>query len=282
MQIINIKNSIAQAISEDLGTSGDITSEYLINTNHNTSFTVVIKEDAIVCGINIAEYILDNYSNLQYEMCAKDGQYISTNNIIIKGHGKAIEILRLERVILNYLQHLSGIATLTNKYVLETKNTKAKVYDTRKTTPGLRTLQKYAVRCGGGNNHRYTLDSSILIKDNHLSIHGNIRKAISKIKSNAPLNVKIEIECSNIEQVKEALSCDIDIIMLDNMNLKQITSAIQLINNQVITEVSGNVNLQNIKQIAQTGVDIISIGRITHSAPAIDISMNLFNQGDIQ
>ena len=181
----------------------------------------------------------------------------------------------LERVILNYMQHLSGISTYTHSFVQRVNNTNVKIFDTRKTIPLHRQLQKYAVRCGGGHNHRLCLDSSILIKDNHIAICNGVTNAIKKAQKQNPHYSKIEIECDNINQVKEAVLMGVDIIMLDNMSLEQIKEAVHIINNKAITEVSGNVSLDNVDNIAKTGVDMISIGKITHSAPASDIGLDI-------
>jgi nicotinate-nucleotide pyrophosphorylase (carboxylating) len=178
-------------------------------------------------------------------------------------------------VVLNYLQHISGISTATYAFVQKVKGTKAKIFDTRKTTPLYRSLQKYAVLCGGGHNHRLCLDSSILIKDNHIAICGSITKALQQAKANNSHYAKIEIECDTLEQVAEVVNIGVDIIMLDNMSIKQIIEAISIIDNRAIIEASGNISLETIADIAKTGVDMISIGKITHSAPSVDIGLDI-------
>ncbi|KAJ6644939.1 putative nicotinate-nucleotide pyrophosphorylase [carboxylating] [Pseudolycoriella hygida] len=229
----------------------------------------------VLCGCSVADYFLNTYSDVEYKFLAKDGEQITAGRKIVEGFGSAKEILALERTILNYLQHLSGVATLTQEYVSKTTGSKAKICDTRKTLPGLRALQKYAVVCGGGCNHRFSLDSSILIKDNHIAICGSVKNAIQKAKACAPHYTKIEVECDDLEQIQQALDCDIDIIMLDNMNLEQIRAAVRLIGGKCLIEVSGGVNLQTIPQIADLNVDFISIGRLTNSARAIDIGLDI-------
>jgi nicotinate-nucleotide pyrophosphorylase (carboxylating) len=270
-----LRNFLDYSLTEDLGIGGDITSNSLIDEKQIIQFSIISREPMIVCGNPIVEYFFNNHSTIKYEFSAKDGEQIAKGEKIVSGTGKAIEILMLERTILNYLQHLSGIATLTNEYVKKISHSKAKICDTRKTIPGLRSLQKYAVSCGGGCNHRFALDSSILIKDNHLAICGSIANSLKKAKSFAPHYTKIEIECDTLEQVKQAINCQVDVIMLDNMTLPQIYEAVRLINNNSLIEVSGGINLENLLQIADTGVDFISVGRLTNSARAIDIGLDL-------
>lgn len=277
LQLTPIKNFLDYTLSEDLGIGGDITSKYLIDKNQNIKFLITPREEMIICGYDVAKYFFNNHSNIKYQFLANDGDKVTSGKPIITGSGNATEILMLERTILNYLQHLSGIATLTSQYVqkITNTNTNTKICDTRKTIPGLRTLQKYAVICGGGSNHRLALDSSILIKDNHIAICGSIENAIQKAKKFAPHYTKIEIECDNLDQVEKAVNCGVDIIMLDNMTLNQINDAIKIISSRCLIEVSGGVNMENIANIANTGVDFISIGRLTNSARAVDIGLDI-------
>lgn len=270
-----LKSVLDQSFKEDFGLNGDITSNSVIDSNKEVSFHISSRENIILCGVNIAEYFFRQYSNIKYKVHIKDSGSVKAGGVIISGHGSAREILLLERIILNYLQMLSGISTLTNKYVLEVKGTKAKICDTRKTTPGLRAMQKYAVRCGGGYNHRSSLDGSILIKDNHISICGSVTEALQKAKLASPHYAKIEIECDLIDQVQEALKEGVDIIMLDNMTTHQIKEAVKIIGNAATIEVSGGVNLETVGAIARAGVDIISVGRLTHSSPAVDIGLDM-------
>ncbi len=269
-----IKNTLDESYREDFGINGDITSEAVIDEAIEIDFKISAREDIILCGANIAEYFF-NKTNIHYQLHKKDSNEVSAGNVIISGHGNARDILRLERVILNYLQNLSGVATLTNKYVQQIKGTKTKIYDTRKTIPNLRRLQKYAVRCGGGYNHRSSLDSSILIKDNHIAICGGVAKALKKAKLVKQHYSNIEIECDLISQVKEAVEEGVNIIMLDNMTLDKIIEAIKIIDKRSIVEVSGGVNLENISAIAAAGVDIISVGKLTHSARSVDIGLDI-------
>ncbi len=270
-----IRNILDNSLVEDLGINGDITSNILIAEDKKIKFTISAREDLIICGTNIAQYFFDQYSNIQYNIQIQDSKKVQKENVIISGYGRALEILKLERVILNYMQKLSGIATLTNKYVLETIGTKVKICDTRKTTPNLRILEKYAIRCGGGHNHRPCLDSSILIKDNHIAICGSVKLALDKAKLFAPHYAKIEIECDTLTQVEEAIKEGVDIIMLDNMTINEIKEAVKIINKKAIIEVSGGMTIEKISDIAKTGIDIISVGSLTHSSKAIDIGLDI-------
>ncbi len=275
LQLTPFKKFLDYTLSEDLRAGGDITSKYLIDPNKNIEFSITSREKMVLCGLQVAAYFFHTHSKIEYQFSAKDGDKIDIGEKIVKGFGNAHEILALERTILNYLQHLSGVATLTNEYVSKIPNNKTKICDTRKTLPGLRALQKYAVVIAGGRNHRFALDSSILIKDNHIAICGSIEQAIQKAKTHAPHYTKIEIECEDLEQVQKALDCNVDIIMLDNMTLEQISQAVKLINGQCLIEVSGRVDLTTISQIANLNVDYISIGRLTNSARSIDIGLDI-------
>ncbi|MGC0371410.1 MAG: hypothetical protein DGJ47_000099 [Rickettsiaceae bacterium] len=275
LTIESVEKLLQIALSEDYGIGGDITSQYTIDKNKEVSFKINAREDLILCGSDIANYFIKKHSSIKSKNYYMDAETVRKGEVIISGQGFAHEVMLLERVILNFLQHLSGVSTVTGKYVEQTQKTKAKIFDTRKTTPGLRSLQKYAVRCGGGHNHRLALDSGVMIKDNHIAICGSITKAVTKARSCKPHYLTIEVECDSLEQVKEAVECKVDIIMLDNMTLKQMSEAVLLINNTAIVEASGNVSLNNVKDIAKTGVDVISVGKITHSAPSVDIGLDI-------
>lgn len=271
----NISKYLDNSLEEDIRIGGDITSNAVIPSDKTVKFCIRAREALILAGMPIAEYFLSKYSRVNYKTIKRDEEEVTAGQDIIEGEGAAREILLLERTILNYLQHLSGIATLTRQYVAKTAGTKAKICDTRKTIPGLRTLQKYAVRCGRGHNHRLALDSGILIKDNHIAICGSVTKSIELARLKAPHYMKIEVECDSLEQVREALGCNVDIIMLDNMSLEQIKEALEIIAGRSLVEVSGGVDLGNVEAIARTGVDLISIGRLTHSARAVDIGLDI-------
>ena len=270
-----LKNLLDSSFKEDFGIKGDITSDSVVDKKAKIEFSIKSRQDAVLCGVQIAEYYLNNYSSAKYTIHKNDSNMIRQGDIIISGKGNAREILLIERIILNYLQHLTGISTLTHRFVQKTTNTKAKILDTRKTTPMLRYLQKYAVTCGGGYNHRLALDSSIMIKDNHIAICGGISQSIQNAKKHTPHYAKIEIECDTIEQVKEAITEGVDLILLDNMSIDQINESIDIIDNKAKIEVSGNVSLETVESIANTGVDYISVGKITHSAPSADIGLDI-------
>lgn len=270
-----IRNLLDDSFKEDFGIKGDITSDSVIDKQAQIEFSINSRQKAVLCGIQIAKYYLDNYSTSKYTIHKFDSDSIKPGDALVSGQGNAREILLIERIILNYLQHLTGISTLTNEFVQKIKSTKAKILDTRKTTPMLRVLQKYAVACGGGYNHRLALDSSIMIKDNHISICGSVTKAIQSAKKHNPHYAKIEIECDTIDQVKEAIIEGVDIILLDNMTIDQINKSLEIIDKRAKVEASGNVSLGTVEQIAKTGVDYISIGKITHSAPSADIGLDI-------
>ena len=212
---------------------------------------------------------------LQFKPLAQDGDRVKAGTIVARLEGDGRSLLKGERVALNFLQNLSGIATLTARFVETVKGTMAVILDTRKTTPGLRALEKYAVRMGGGRNHRMNLSDGILIKDNHLALAGYLKAALEKVKEKAPRGFKVEVETTNFEEIEAALSARADIILLDNMTPPQLKEAVRLINGRALTEASGGVHLNNLREIAETGVDFISIGALTHSAPAVDMSMDI-------
>ncbi len=264
------------ALQEDLGNS-DLTTELLIPENHISRAEIVAKEDLVLAGIDVA---LEVFRLLQPDVRVsksfEDGSYVKGGNIICQIEGYTRGLLSGERVALNLLQHLSGIATLTARFVREVSDTGVKIVDTRKTTPGLRALEKYAVRVGGGYNHRFGLFDGILIKDNHISTAGGIKKAVERAREKAHHLLKIEVEVKNLDEVKEALEAGADVIMLDNMVVEEMREAVKQIRRrapEVLIEASGGVRLENIREIALAGVDIISVGALTHSARAVDIGM---------
>lgn len=269
----NVKKIVEQALYEDIP-AGDLTTEALVPNEKNVKGYIIAKEDFILAGIDVAQYVFTSLDpTVEFQTNYKDGQKIKNGDIIVKFLGKAQTILSAERVALNFLGRLSGIATLTSEYVKKVKNYKVKIVDTRKTTPGLRSLEKYAVRAGGGYNHRFGLSDGILIKDNHIKAVGSIYKAVRKAKEKLPHILKIEVEAQTLEEVREALEAKTDIIMLDNMDYKVMKEGVELINGRAIVEASGNVTLDNVADIAATGVDLISVGALTHSAKTVDISL---------
>jgi nicotinate-nucleotide pyrophosphorylase (carboxylating) len=264
------------ALREDLNDLGDITTQLTIPAK-DAKAIVIAKSDGAVCGLNAMRLTYARLDrNVAVHFLREDGDKVSRGDKIAEIAGPAESLLTGERVALNFLQRLSGIATLTNKFVVQLAGTPATLFDTRKTTPGWRHLEKYAVRCGGGSNHRFGLYDMFLIKENHLAASGGIEVAVKRCREyveNLERNFLIEVETRNLQEVEQALNAGADRIMLDNMNLEQIKAAVELVNHRVPLEVSGNVNLQSVAAIAATGVEFISTGAITHSAPAMDFSM---------
>jgi len=270
-----VKKIIEKALSEDIGL-GDVTSEATIPGGSTSTAEILAKQDLVLAGLDVSLevfHFLD--AAIQFTRFAQDGDKIKSGKVIARVSGSTRVLLAGERVALNFLQHMSGIATLTSKYVEQLKGLKAQALDTRKTLPGLRQLEKYAVRMGGGTNHRFGLYDGVLIKDNHIKAGGSITKAIESARRNAHHLLKIEVETKTLDEVREALAAKADIIMLDNMPLDMIREAVKLINGQVLAEASGNVTFETIREIGETGVDFISSGSLTHSAPAADISMKI-------
>ncbi len=271
----SFRELIARALAEDLG-PGDVTSEVTIRPESRSVAVILAKQDLILAGIDVANAVFRHLDpDLQFTAFVKDGDRLRAGTEIAKLSGNTRALLAGERVALNLLQHLSGIATLTSKYVEKVKGLKAEVLDTRKTLPGLRRLEKYAVRTGGGKNHRMGLYDAVLIKDNHIAASGGISKAVESVRKSAHNALKIEVETKTLEEVREALAAKADIIMLDNMHPDMMRSAVRLIAGQALVEASGNVTLESIRAIAECGVDFISSGSLTHSAPAADISMKI-------
>ncbi len=265
---------IEQALAEDIGT-GDVTTEAIISADSVSTAVMLAKQDLVLAGLEVSrEVFLVLDPSVQFTTKAKDGDRIQRGAELARLTGKTSVLLKGERVALNLLQHLSGIATLTSKYAEKIKGTNAQVLDTRKTLPGLRQLEKYAVKVGGGRNHRMGLYDMVLIKDNHIKAAGSITKAVESAKARSG-NLSIEVETRTLDEVKEALFVKADIIMLDNMPPDLMREAVKLISGKAKVEASGNVTLETIRPIAETGVDYISCGSLTHSAPAADISMKI-------
>jgi len=263
------------ALKEDIG-RGDITTNAIVDENERTLGIVFPKEDGMLCGINIAKLVFEEIDkSIDFQPKMADGEVFTPGMTIATITGSAAACLKGERTALNFLQHLSGIATLTKKFVDATKGT-VKILDTRKTLPGLRIMEKYAVRTGGGFNHRFGLYDMVLIKDNHIEIAGGITEAIGRVRKKRK-KAFIEVEVKSLDELKEAIGLKVNRVMLDNMNLAQINEAVRIARAQgsVEIELSGGINLKNIKDFANCGVDFISIGALTHSAPAIDIAMKL-------
>lgn len=261
---------VERAIAEDVGT-GDITTESLGLDGRIGEARIKAKEDGIIAGLAVAESVFRQLDpGVEFETRVEDGALVKAGTLLATVRGRADALLSAERVALNFLQQLSGIATLTFRFVRSVKGTKAVIKDTRKTTPGMRALEKYAVLAGGGTNHRLGLYDDILIKDNHIRLAGGIREAVRLAREKYP---HIEVEAGSLGQVEEALEAGADTIMLDNMPLDMMEKAVRLIGGRAQIEVSGNVNLLNVTHIAEMGADVISVGALTHSPDALDISM---------
>jgi nicotinate-nucleotide pyrophosphorylase (carboxylating) len=273
----NIKTFILNALKEDIG-PGDLTTEALVPPDIEGKAELIAKEPLILAGIKVAREVFHQINqDINFLGRHTDGEELSSSTVIATISGQLASLLTAERVALNLMQRLSGIATLTRQYVNRTEGTKARIVDTRKTTPGLRALEKYAVRIGGGKNHRFGLFDGILIKDNHIAAVGSLTEAVKRAREKAPHTLKIEVETENIDQVREAISAGAEIIMLDNMGIETMKEAVRLINGKALIEASGGINLSNVRQVAETGVDLISLGAITHSARSMDISMEITN-----
>ena len=266
---------IRATLDEDLA-SGDLTSLLTVRPDTRARAEIRTKEPLTLAGVPIIRRVVEAAGiELRIEEAAKDGDRAGAGDLVARLSGNARSLLAIERVTLNFLQHLSGIATQTAEFVAAVAGCGARIVDTRKTIPGLRTLQKYAVRMGGGFNHRQRLDDGILIKDNHIVAAGGVMAAVLAAQAGAPHGIKVEIECSTMGEVTEALNAGVEIILLDNMSIDEVAQAVQRIAGRAVVEASGGVTLSSVRALAETGVDIISIGALTHSVPAADIHMML-------
>ena len=276
MDINTLKKAIEKFLHEDIG-SGDLTSEAILDADQVGTAEFVAKGSFVVCGIETFASLVFKTQNPAIEIieASKDASQASPGDILLKAKGPVLDLLKAERVALNLVQRLCGIATLTALFVKKVKPLPVRILDTRKTTPGLRMLEKYAVRVGGGYNHRFNLADGVLIKDNHIQACGSIKNAVAKMREKVPHTMKIEVEASSMEEVRECLNSTVDIIMLDNMTSDQMREAVKLAGGRALLEASGGISLDNVREVAETGVDYISIGALTHSAPACDISMRL-------
>lgn len=264
------------AISEDLMGGTDVTSLATIPEIQISELDLVTRSPGVIAGINIAALVFLSVASkkIEIEICVEDGKKVEANTCLLTAKGSTIELLTAERTALNFLGHLSGIATTTNKWVNEISGTNAKVRDTRKTTPGLRLLEKYAVKAGGGTNHRMSLNDQALIKDNHIVASGSIKSAVEKVKDKFP-ELDFEIEVDNLDQLNEALAVDAKLILLDNFSIEDLKKAVVTVNKKAKLEASGGITLENARKIAETGVDFLAVGALTHSAPVLDIGGDL-------
>ncbi|ODT06273.1 MAG: nicotinate-nucleotide diphosphorylase (carboxylating) [Mesorhizobium sp. SCN 65-20] len=272
---IMLEPLVRAALLEDLGRAGDITTDAIVPADHHATVILVSRQQGVVAGLDLAALafgLINPTINMKVEK--PDGSRLVAGDVIATLTGPARGLLTGERVALNFLSHLSGIATATAGIVDAVAGHKARIVCTRKTTPGLRALEKYAVRCGGGSNHRFGLDDAVLIKDNHIAIAGGPRAAIERARANVGHLVKIEVEVDTLEQLDEVLALGVDAVLLDNMSPDMLTTAVRIVDGRAITEASGRVNLATAPAIAASGVDLISVGWLTHSAPILDIGLD--------
>ncbi|MDM0497476.1 carboxylating nicotinate-nucleotide diphosphorylase [Clostridium perfringens] len=279
MNWLLVEENLKRALNEDLQ-YGDITTESVVLDHKIAKVDIIAKEKGVIAGTEVFKMVFKILGDVEVNFSVNDGEEVEEGQHFGEVFGDAKKILMGERVALNYMQRMCGIATLTREFVERLEGTKVKLLDTRKTTPNMRIFEKYAVKVGGGTNHRFGLNDGVMIKDNHIEAAGGIKNAVSLARKNSPFVRKIEVEVESIEQLNEALEAKADIIMLDNMDIKTLKEAVNLIDNRVEVEASGNVTLDNIREIAKTGVNFISTGAVTHSFKVLDISMKNFRYID--
>jgi nicotinate-nucleotide pyrophosphorylase (carboxylating) len=270
-----VEQLIKTALEEDIG-PGDITTMSTIAPEARATGLFRAKRDGVVAGLIVIEKVFAFIDPAVRVRClAKDGDAVTKGQVVAEADGPVRSLLLGERTALNFLQRLSGTATLARRYVDAVKEFPCKIIDTRKTTPGFRTLEKYAVRMGGATNHRFGLYDAALIKDNHIAAAGSIIEAVRQVRRHAPFMAKVEVECSNLDQVREAIEAAADVIMLDNMNVEQMAEAVRVVAKRASVEASGGINMDTVRQVAATGVDFISVGALTHSAASLDFNMKI-------
>ncbi len=275
MKNLLIDKLIDLAIEEDINT-GDITTESLIPDSLNAVAEMTAKAEGVISGLSLIRRVFEKFEkDIKWTPFVKDGEKVKRGDVILRIEAKYSTLLKGERISLNILQRMSGIATKTADYVNKLKDYKTELLDTRKTVPGMRIFDKQAVSDGGAKNHRMGLYDLVMIKDNHIKIAGSITKAVEQIRKNVGQGIKIEVETTNLDEVKEALECNVDIIMLDNMSNDLMKEAVMVVAGKTKTEASGNMTIERLKSVAETGVDYISVGALTHSVTALDISMNI-------
>ena len=275
---IRMDSIIRMALEEDLET-GDLTTDAIIPPDLTGKAVLETREDIVLAGLEVFSRVFKLLSpEVEFEYFYEDSRFVAAGEVICNVSGAMSVILKAERTALNFIQRMSGIATLTREYVSRAGSDKVRILDTRKTTPGLRLFDKYAVRMGGGFNHRFGLFDGILIKDNHITAAGSISEAVKLAKKNAPHTIKIEVEVEKIACVEEAIEAGADTILLDNMSINEIREAVRIVGGRVKVEASGGVNLENIGEVAGTGVDLISVGALTHSARAVDLSLEVISR----
>jgi len=274
-----LKRLVGEALAEDL-VNEDVTTNTLVPSELEGKASILVKGDGVLAGMDAAKEVFRQVDpSLRFKAGARDGIKVHKGKVVATIEGKVASMLKAERTALNFMQHLSGIATETSKYVDAVAGTKAIITDTRKTVPGLRILEKYAVRVGGGHNHRLNLSGGVLIKDNHLAILRScgvgLGEVVKKARRRAPRNMKVEVEVESVKQAWESLSAGADIIMLDNMKLKDMRRVVDMVRGRALLEASGGITLDNVRSVAETGVDLISVGALTHSVKALDISLEI-------
>ncbi len=270
-----IRPHVEQALRDEIG-PGDTTGGFLVGEDPVQTAQIYAKGSGIVCGLLLADETIRTVDpDARIEHMVKDGEEMGPGKVLLKIAAKASTFFMIERCALDWIQQMSGIATKTRRYVNLVKHTKVRITDTRKGWPGLRMLQKYAVRCGGAHNHIFSLSNCVLVKDNHIKIAGGIRNAVEILRSRAQHTFKLEVECETLDMVREALDCGVEVIMFDNMDLDEIKAGLKLVNGRAVTEASGGINERTIVPIAETGVDVISVGDLTHSVTSVDISLDV-------
>jgi nicotinate-nucleotide pyrophosphorylase (carboxylating) len=271
-----IQDSVRRALEEDLGRAGDITTTATIPASAGARAVIASREAGVIAGLPLAEAAFHMIApGLRFIALVGDGGHVNAGDVVAEIEGSARAVLSAERVALNFLGRLSGIASLTNRFVQQVAGTDCRIVCTRKTTPGLRAFEKYAVRCGGGFNHRYGLDDAVLIKDNHIAVAGGVAAALRAAKASVGHLVKIEIEVDTIAQLREVLAEGADVVLLDNMGVEMLREAVAMVEGAMLTEASGGVNLDTVAAIAATGVDMVSVGALTHSPRVLDLGLDI-------
>tara|TARA_B100000929_G_scaffold61110_1_gene46294 strand:- start:536 stop:1387 length:852 start_codon:yes stop_codon:yes gene_type:complete len=267
---------VEEALKEDIGIIGDVTSNLILDDSNRSEFDIKSRQEGIISGLYLVETVFRLVDKkIAFKKFKEEGDEVEIGDILARIQGNSISILTAERTALNFLSHMSGIASATSLMAKKIKNTNTKIMCTRKTTPNLRVFEKFAVLSGGGKNHRFGLFDGILIKDNHIALSGSIKEAIKKAKNSSDKSLKIEVEVDNIDQFQEALENNPDIILLDNFSTSELKKAVEINNDKVLLEASGSVNIENVLDIAMTGVDFISSGWLTHSSPSLDFGLDL-------
>jgi nicotinate-nucleotide pyrophosphorylase (carboxylating) len=275
MDVSRFDDLITRAFDEDLASAGDLTSESIFGADHRSNARLVARQDGVIAGLELAARVFHLMDDaIEIEFVAHDGTRVSAGSDLLRLEGPTRALLTAERTALNFLGRLSGIATLTARLVDLVEGTGVLIADTRKTTPTLRALEKYAVRMGGGSNHRFGLYDAVMIKDNHIAAAGGIGRAVAMVRARVGHTVKIEVEVETLEELRELLVVGADIVLLDNMSLSELREAVDMVGEEMVTEASGGITEDTIRSVAETGVDVISVGALTHSAPNFDVALD--------